>query len=237
MSSSTTARTARRRTLRIAAAALTAAAGLTLTACSGSDAADAKSAGHPSTSSSAAKSAASGWSGIQSSEGKASPDAHIGTKSVAAGKQSGGAQSARAKTGSPVRTQTLVDGSTAKIYDLGSQRYRAEIVSDGSVVAAMETTGQDADAGLDANGMFVVLTMGGEVHSWMGSEHQGPGTFKLAGGWTAKVTKVGELRYRAQIIGFEGVAATLETKGHDVGVEANGGYIVLSAGGVISAHK
>ncbi|MFC9239759.1 hypothetical protein ACFTZK_25400 [Streptomyces decoyicus] len=237
MSSSTTARTARRRTLRIAAAALTAAAGLTLTACSGSDAADAKSAGHTSTSSAAANSTASGWSGIQSSDGKESPDAQIGTKSVAAGKQSGGARSARAKTGSPVRTQTLVDGSTAKIYGLGSQRYRAEIVSDGSVVATMETTGQDADAGLDANGMYVVLTMGGEVHSWMGGEHQGPGTFQLAGGWKAKVTKVGELRYRAQIIGHDGVAATLETKGHDVGVDANGVYIVLSAGGVISAHK
>ncbi|MFF8789393.1 hypothetical protein [Streptomyces sp. NPDC015125] len=237
MSSSTTVRTARRRTLRIAVAALTAAAGLTLTACSGSDAADAKSAGHTNTSSAAAESTASGWSGIQSSDGKTGPDAKFGIKSVAAGKQSGGAQSARAKTGSPVRTQTLVDGSTAKIYDLGSQRYRAEIVSDGSVVATMETTGQDADAGLDANGMYVVLTMGGEVHSWMGGEHQGPGTFKLAGGWKAKVTKVGELRYRAQIIGFEGVAATLETNGHDVGVDANGVYIVLSAGGVISAHK
>ncbi|MEU8781003.1 hypothetical protein [Streptomyces sp. NPDC048637] len=237
MSSSSTARTARRHTLRMAAAALAATAGLTLTACSGSDAADAKSAGPASASSAAAKSSASGWSGIQSSDGKASPDAKTGTKSGAAGKQSGGAQFARAKTGSPARTQTLVDGSTAKIYDLGSQRYRAEIVSDGSVVATMETTGQDADAGLDANGMYVVLTMGGEVHSWMGGEHQGPGTFKLAGGWTAKVTKVGELRYRAQIIGFEGVAATLETKGHDVGVDANGVYIVLSAGGVISAHK
>ncbi|MGW9431211.1 hypothetical protein ACWHA1_25095 [Streptomyces decoyicus] len=237
MSSSTTARTAQRRSLRIAAAALTAAAGLTLTACSGSDAADAKSAGHTSTSSAATKSTAAGWSGIQSSDGKKSLNAQIGTKSVAAGKQSAGAQSARAKTGSPVRTQTLVDGSTAKIYALGSQRYRAEIVSDGSVVATMETTGQEADAGLDANGMYVVLTMGGEVHSWMGGEHQGPGTFKLAGGWTAKVTKVGELRYRAQIIGHDGVAATLETKGHDVGVDANGVYIVLSAGGVISAHK
>ncbi|MGX1756173.1 hypothetical protein ACWIG5_04530 [Streptomyces lydicus] len=234
MSSSATVRTARRRTLRIAAAALVAAAGLTLTACSGSDAA-AKSAGH--TSSAAAKSAASGRSGTQSSDGKQSPVAEIGTKSVAEGEQSGGAQSVRARTGSPVRTQTLVDGSTAKVYDLGSQRYRAEIVSDGSVVATMETTGQDADAGLDANGMYVVLTMGGEVHSWMGGEHQGPGTFQLAGGWKAKVTKVGELRYRAQIIGFEGVAATLETKGHDVGVDANGVYIVLSAGGVISAHK
>ncbi|WP_327705612.1 hypothetical protein [Streptomyces decoyicus] len=235
MHSSTTVRTARRRTLRIAAATLVAAAGLTLTACSGSDAADAKSADH--TSSAAAKSTASGWSGIQSSDGKESSGAKIGIKSVAAGKQPGGAQSTRARTGSAVRTQTLVDGSTAKIYDLGSQRYRAEIVSDGSVVATMETTGQDADAGLDANGMYVVLTMGGEVHSWMGGEHQGPGTFQLAGGWKAKVTKVGELRYRAQIIGSEGVAATLETKGHDVGVDANGVYIVLSAGGVISAHN
>lgn len=124
MSSSTTARTARRRTLRMAAA---------------------------------------GWSGIQSSDGAASPDATIGITSVAAGKQSGGAQSARAKTGSPVRTQTLVDGSTAKIYDLGSQRYRAEIVSDGSVVATMETTGQDADAGLDANGVYIVLSAGGVI--------------------------------------------------------------------------
>ncbi|WP_328390943.1 hypothetical protein OHS81_06455 [Streptomyces sp. NBC_00400] len=236
MRSSTTARTARRRTLRIAAAALTAAAGLTLTACSGSDAADAKSAGHTSTSSATAESTPSGRPGIQSSDGKESPVAEIGTKSVAAGKQSGGAQSVRARTGTPVRAQTLVDGSTAKIYGLGSQRYRAEIVSDGSVVATMETTGQDADAGLDANGMYVVLTVGGEIHSWMGGEHQGPGTFKLAGGWTAKVTKAGELRYRAQITGFEGVAATLETKGHDVGVDANGVYIVLSAGGVVSAH-
>ncbi|MER0481906.1 hypothetical protein ABR737_26835 [Streptomyces sp. Edi2] len=235
MSSSATVRTARRRTLRIAAATLVAAAGLTLTACSGSDAAGTKSAGH--TNSAAAKATAGGGSGVQSSDGKERPDAKSGTKSiVATDKQSGGAQSARATTASPVRTQTLVDGSTAKIYDLGSQRYRAEIVSDGSVVATMETTGQDADAGLDANGMYVVLTMGGEVHSWMGGEHQGPGTFKLAGGWTAKVTKVGELRYRAQIIGHDGVAATLETKGHDAGVDANGVYIVLSAGGVISAH-
>ncbi|MCZ1010130.1 DUF4232 domain-containing protein [Streptomyces lydicus] len=45
MNSSATVRTARRRTLRLAAAALTAAAGLTLTACSGSDDAGAKPAG------------------------------------------------------------------------------------------------------------------------------------------------------------------------------------------------
>ncbi|MFG2137590.1 hypothetical protein [Streptomyces sp. NPDC048650] len=238
MSSSTTARTARRRTLRMAAAVLTAAAGLTLTACSGSDATGTKPAAHAESGKAAAESSGAGSSaGVQDSDGKAGSDAKTGTKPGAAGKQSGSTNAAKANTGSPVRTQKLVDGSTAKIYDLGSQRYRAEIVSEGSVVATMETTGQDADAGLDANGMYVVLTMGGEIHSWMGGEHQGPGTFTLAGGWKAKVTKVGELRYRAQITGFEGVAATLETKGHDVGVDANGVYIVLSAGGVISAHK
>ncbi|GFE05289.1 hypothetical protein OHT20_15740 [Streptomyces caniferus] len=226
MSSSTTVRTARRRTLRVAAAALVAAAGLTLTACSGSEAADAKSAGHTNANSAAAESTASGWSGLQST----------GAKAGIASKQSGSAHVTNAgKAASPVRTQRLADGvSKAEISQLGDQHYRAKIVARGSVLATLETNGHDD--GLDANDMFVTLTMDGQVHSWMGGGHQGPGTFKLAGGWTAKVTKAGELRYRAQIIGHDGVAATLETKGHDVGLNANGIYIVLSAGGVISAH-
>ncbi len=71
----------------------------------------------------------------------------------------------------------------------------------------------------------------------MGGGHQGPVTFKLAGGWTAKVTKIGELRYRAQILGHDGaVYGTLETNQHDAGLEANGVYIVLSNGDAISAH-
>ncbi|WP_406212922.1 hypothetical protein [Streptomyces decoyicus] len=244
MSSTTTARTARRRTLRVAAVALAAAAGLTLTACSGSDAAGAKSAGRTDKGMAAAESSGTGSStAAQGSEGQAGSgaktDAKVETKAGAVGKQSGSAQAAGGgKAASPVRTQPLADGiSKAEIYKIGDQRYRAKIVARGSVLATMETTGQDADAGLDANDMFIVLTMGGQVHSWMGGGHQGPGTFKLAGGWTAKVTKVGELRYRAQIIGHDGVAATLETNQHDVGVDANGVYIVLSNGGVISAHK
>lgn len=71
----------------------------------------------------------------------------------------------------------------------------------------------------------------------MGGGHQGPGTFKLAGGWTAKVTKVDDLRCRAQILGHEdAVDATVEANQHDAGLDATGVYIVLSAGGVISAH-
>ncbi|MEV0531338.1 hypothetical protein [Kitasatospora sp. NPDC050463] len=140
-----------------------------------------------------------------------------------------------AKTKSPVRTQTLVDGSTAEVQAVGDQNYVARIVNSGAVLATLET--HDSDAGLDGNGMFVVLSLDGQVHSWMGGEHQGPGTFKLAGGWTAKVTKVGELRYRAQILGSDNaVNGTLEANQHDAGAVANGVYIVLSAGGEISAH-
>ncbi|MEU6363354.1 hypothetical protein [Streptomyces albidoflavus] len=136
---------------------------------------------------------------------------------------------------SPDRTEKLVDGSEARITEVGEQHYVAEIVSKGAVVATLETDGHDA--GLNANGMFVALTLGGDLASWMGNDHQGPGTFELEGGWKAKVTKVGELRYRAQIIGHDGVAGTLETDGHDTGLDANGVYIVLSNGGVISSHK
>lgn len=140
-----------------------------------------------------------------------------------------------AKGKSPVRSQTLVDGSTAEVQAVGNQNYTAKIVNSGAVLATLET--HDSDAGLDGNGMFVVLSLDGQVHSWMGGEHQGPGTFKLAGGWTAKVTKVGELHYRAQILGNDNaVNGTLEANQQDAGAVANGVYIVLSAGGEISAH-
>ncbi|MFG2635702.1 hypothetical protein ACGFX8_17710 [Streptomyces sp. NPDC048362] len=145
------------------------------------------------------------------------------------------ASSVKPGAATPVRTQTLADGSTARIYELGAQHYRARLVYRGAVYATLETGRRDA--GLDANDMFVVLTLDGQVHSWMGGGHQGPGTFHLAGGWTAKVTKTGENRYRAQITGHDGVDATLDANQHDVGVDANGVYIVLSAAGVLSAHK
>ncbi|MFD8380630.1 hypothetical protein ACFV2X_19115 [Streptomyces sp. NPDC059679] len=208
MSSSTIVRTARRRTLRVAAAALIAAAGLSLTACSGSDTAGTKPAA-------AAESSSAGAQGS---------DAKVDTKAGVAN-----------KAASPSRTETLVDGSTAEIYELGDQHYLLKIVNDGDVLATLEAN--EHDAGLDANGMFVVMTLGGEVRSWMGGGHQGPGTFRLAGGWTAKVTKIGDLHYRAQILGFEGEVATIEANQQDTGLDANGGSIVLSAGGVISAHE
>ncbi|MFF2073672.1 hypothetical protein ACFVXG_02835 [Kitasatospora sp. NPDC058162] len=136
----------------------------------------------------------------------------------------------------PATGQTLPDGSTVEIKKLGELHYVAKIVHNGQVYGTVEANGHDA--GVDANDMFVVLAMDGTVHGWMGGGHQGPGTFKLAGGWTAKVTKVGELHYRADVIGNENaVMGTLESDRHDVGLDANGVYIVLGAGGEISAHE
>ncbi|MFJ4091033.1 hypothetical protein ACIPYS_05565 [Kitasatospora sp. NPDC089913] len=143
---------------------------------------------------------------------------------------------AGAKPKSPGKSFPLADGiSTAEVQPTGNQNYTARIVARGSVLATLET--KDADAGLDANDMFVVLSVDGTVHSWTGGAHQGPGTFKLAGGWTAKVTKVGELHYRAQILGLDNtVMDTFDADQHDIGAVANGVSIVLTAGGRISAH-
>ncbi|MFD9207422.1 DUF4232 domain-containing protein [Streptomyces sioyaensis] len=105
MSANTTARTARRRTVRLAAAALTAAAALSLTACSGSDAAS-KPAGQkdtgvaadaggarPAESSGAGSSAGAPGSDVKTDSG-AKAGAKAGTKTGAAGQQAGNAHAA-----------------------------------------------------------------------------------------------------------------------------------------------
>lgn len=106
MSSCATARTARRRrTVRIAAAALTAVAGLTLTACNGSGADEVKPAGQSDKGMAAAESGGTGSSsGTQGSDAKAGSGAKSDAKtgdSGSAGKQSGGAPAANSgKAGS-----------------------------------------------------------------------------------------------------------------------------------------
>ncbi|MFE2226941.1 DUF4232 domain-containing protein [Streptomyces kronopolitis] len=103
MRSITTARTARRRTLRVAAAALTAAAALSLTACSGADAAGSKPAGQSGSGAAAATSGGAGsdaaapGSDTQAAPG-ANADAKTGAKAGPAGKQSGSAPAANAGT-------------------------------------------------------------------------------------------------------------------------------------------
>ncbi|MFI1498031.1 DUF4232 domain-containing protein [Streptomyces platensis] len=99
MSSSTTARTTRRRGLRVAAAALVATAGLTLTACSGADATGVKSEGSTGSSSAPESSGAGPSTGAQGTD--AQPDnAKSGSGGGASSRAgSGGASSPRAGSG------------------------------------------------------------------------------------------------------------------------------------------
>ncbi|MFE9608629.1 hypothetical protein [Streptomyces sp. NPDC006012] len=221
-----------RRTVRSAAlVAVAAAAAFSLTACQGGG----NVAASGTEKNVSASVSVSGSGSGSASDGGASSGAKTGTGKDTTGTQDTAATGAASGTkSSPIRTETLVDGSKAEVYKTGED-YLAKIVNNGSVLATLQTKGHDD--GVDANDMFVVLTMGGEVKSWMGGGDQGPGTFVLEGGWQAEVSKVGDLKYRAEILGREGdVEATLETNGHDVGLDANGSYIVLSAGGVISSH-
>ncbi|MFE9069330.1 DUF4232 domain-containing protein [Streptomyces violaceusniger] len=90
MRSNTTARIARRRTLRVAAAVLTAAAALTLTACNGSDSGDTKSAGQADTAPAGSGGSSGSSGGAQGSDAKAKGGSEAGT----AKDQSGGGQAA-----------------------------------------------------------------------------------------------------------------------------------------------
>ncbi|MEV5593937.1 DUF4232 domain-containing protein [Streptomyces sp. NPDC052496] len=112
MSANTTARATRRRTLRVAAAALTAAAAFSLTACSGSDAAAPKAGGQADTSAAAeAGGAGSAEAGANTGTGadgagsagqtdKAKPNAGSGSSSHGGTGGSGGTAPSRAGSGS-----------------------------------------------------------------------------------------------------------------------------------------
>ncbi|MER7988467.1 DUF4232 domain-containing protein [Streptomyces noursei] len=115
MSSNTAVRNARRHTLRIAAAALTAVAGLTLTACSGSDTPGAKAAGGTERAVGAAGVDAAGSSADAAgtdtagtaadgpdSGAKAGTGAEGGTKAGAAGKQAGTPHATSGRAGSGI---------------------------------------------------------------------------------------------------------------------------------------
>lgn len=133
----------------------------------------------------------------------------------------------------PDRTQKLPDGSTANIYKTGDQAYRAEIVSRGSVLATLTADGKID--GVNANDMSVVLDVDGTVHAWLGGGQQGPGSFKLKGGWKADVTKKSNAHYEAHIHGSVN-SDTIIAKEEDVAAYANGIYILLSSSGVITSQ-
>ncbi|MEV5241854.1 hypothetical protein AB0K89_22510 [Streptomyces cinnamoneus] len=136
---------------------------------------------------------------------------------------------------SEVRTQKLADGvSTARITKLGDHHYTLEILYRGHVTAKIEADRRDA--GVNANGMFVVLDFDGKAVSWLGGAQRGEGTFPLPDGSTAKVTKVSQGHWTLQIVNHWGdVTATLDADHRNAAVNANAMYIVLEQGGTWSA--
>ncbi len=133
----------------------------------------------------------------------------------------------------PVRTTPLVDGSTARITELGFKDYKLEIVYQGVVTATLEAN--QHDAGVDANDMFVVLTFDGQVASWIGGGTEGPGSFPLPDGSTARITELGFKDYKLEIVYQGVVTATIEANQHDAGVDANDMFVVLTFDGGFSA--
>ncbi|CAM5599066.1 MULTISPECIES: DUF4232 domain-containing protein [Streptomyces] len=150
--SSSTVRTARRRTLRIAAAALTAAAGLTLTACSGSDTGGSKAAAHLDTEAAAADT--SSGAGASADGQESGGQAGTGAKA-----ESGAKAKAEGKTGAPgaagEKSARSGAGGGSKAGGSGGQRCHT------SDLKAAFATGEDAVPDPNASGgttTSIVLT-------------------------------------------------------------------------------
>jgi len=93
-------------------------------------------------------------------------------------------------TGTLVRTETLPDGSTAKIYKLGPAWYRADGFKNGTEpIGSVEANGRPA-AG-NNNGLFLVLVEDGRTVSWIGNNTYKTelGLYRLADGTVVELGK------------------------------------------------
>ncbi|MFC8013579.1 MULTISPECIES: hypothetical protein [Streptomyces] len=91
-----------------------------------------------------------------------------------------GAEADAAK-GILVRTETLLNGTVAKIYKVKQQNHRAELFRQGRPVGVLEAVTRPA-AGQD-NGEFFVLNPDGTTHNWVGNTAPNtPGVYRLVDG-------------------------------------------------------
>ncbi|KUJ66058.1 hypothetical protein ACZ90_40085 [Streptomyces albus subsp. albus] len=133
-----------------------------------------------------------------------------------------------------VRTVKLADGSTGRVRKLAAHHYTLETVSPrGEVTGKLDADGRLA--GGNANGMFVVLTADGEVRSWIGGGHRGPGPFPLPDGSTAEVAKVAPHHYALKVSVDGRVVARVRAVQRDVAANLNGMFLVLTFDGQVSA--
>ncbi|GAA2936560.1 hypothetical protein GCM10020221_35360 [Streptomyces thioluteus] len=140
----------------------------------------------------------------------------------------------KGKKGTFVRDVKVAGGWKAKLYKLGGHHYRLDIGDGRRVLGDVEANGRDG--GLDANGVYIVLTPDGRVTSWVGGAHYGAGTYRLPDGSKAKVTRVKRSHAKMEIISRGHVVAKMDANGRDAGLDANGMYIVLTFDGTFSAH-
>ncbi|MEU6946978.1 hypothetical protein ABZ957_17365 [Streptomyces sp. NPDC046316] len=102
--------------------------------------------------------------------------------------------------GTLVRTETLTDGTIAKIYKIGEHYHRAELFTDGHKVGAFETANRPV-AG-NNNGAFFVLYADGRTLDWTGNYLPGAdlGTYELADGTRLELGRAKDGRYGLQLI-------------------------------------
>ncbi|MFJ6723428.1 hypothetical protein ACIQPQ_00775 [Streptomyces sp. NPDC091281] len=91
--------------------------------------------------------------------------------------------------GTLLRTEKLSDGSLLKVYRAEAGRYRAEHVIGGRTVCVLEAT--DRSAACRSNGVYLVLTPGGQTYHWTGSTVGGArlGSYKLPNGKLVKLVR------------------------------------------------
>jgi hypothetical protein len=103
--------------------------------------------------------------------------------------------------GTLVRTETLSDGTVAKIYKIAESWYRAKLFVRDASVGSVDANGRPA-AG-NNNGAFFVLNPDGTTASWVGNFLPGAGTgfYELADGTVVQVGKhPTDGRYGIQLI-------------------------------------
>ncbi|MFD0145979.1 MULTISPECIES: hypothetical protein [unclassified Streptomyces] len=111
-----------------------------------------------------------------------------------------GAKPAIDDDGTLVRTETLTDGTIAKIYRFNANHHRAELFVDGYKVGAFETANRPV-AG-NNNGAFFVLYADGRTLDWTGNHLSGAdlGTYELADGTRLELGRAKDGRYGLQLI-------------------------------------
>ncbi|MFX4293184.1 hypothetical protein [Streptomyces bohaiensis] len=145
----------------------------------------------------------------------------------------GGVAEENGEEGEFDRTEELPDGSTADIYEIDFQTYRAEIVGEDGVLGTLRA--DEGVDGIELNAMYVVLETDGSLHAWTDAGEQGPGTFTVDGGWEVEVTHHDDTHWEAKVSGGE-AEDTITANGEDAVAHANGIYIVLTWAGVVSSH-